>query len=259
MKYVCSAPRLGGARSRSRQRCRSAAPRMASGRRGVHAGHDAHRNPRHRTIRTFVLRQNPCVDYEANLVYLCWERSARCSSTPAPWKVRKPRALAGLVWLAARARGRGQVAAARGAHPWSPGPSRRRRRRSPRSANTVIAPIESAALRQVLGFNDWPNGLAQIDLGGRIIDLIPTPGHHEDHIVFYDRKSQTAVHRGFPAAGAVVSARTSMLTSERAARVGVREDTSGEQVLGAHIELDITGTAVPGGATFHPNERVRCR
>jgi glyoxylase-like metal-dependent hydrolase (beta-lactamase superfamily II) len=33
---------------------------------------------------------------------------------------------------------------------------------------------------------DWPKGAGQIDLGGRTIDVIPTPGTHKDGVTFYD-------------------------------------------------------------------------
>ena len=179
--------------------------RMASGRRRVHARHAAHTEVHaYRRRPPIVLRQNPCVDYEANLVYLLIGTSARCSSTAAPWKEPRRRRWWRLVRLALERAGEGTLAAARGAHPRPPGPSRRRRgvRRAPEHRRSRR--IESEAMRKFLGFKDWPNGVAQIDLGGRIVDLIPTPGHHEDHIVFYDRKYAAAVHGRFPAAGPVV-------------------------------------------------------
>ena len=37
---------------------------------------------------TIVIRQNPCVDYEANLLYLLIGTDARCFSTVAPRKIR---------------------------------------------------------------------------------------------------------------------------------------------------------------------------
>src|SRR5690349_15201553 len=51
---------------------------------------------------------------------------------------------------------------------------------------------------QVVGFDidsvwrhfkltDWPDSLAQIDLGDRTVDVIPTPGHSETDVSFYDR------------------------------------------------------------------------
>ena len=34
---------------------------------------------------------------------------------------------------------------------------------------------------------NWPTGIGRIDLGGRIVDVIPFPGHNEASIALYDR------------------------------------------------------------------------
>ena len=44
-------------------------------------------------------------------------------------------------------------------------------------------------MKRYYNFTDWPNGVAHIDLGDRIVDVIPTPGHNETHIAFYDRNT----------------------------------------------------------------------
>jgi glyoxylase-like metal-dependent hydrolase (beta-lactamase superfamily II) len=37
---------------------------------------------------------------------------------------------------------------------------------------------------------DWPRGEARFDLGGRVLDIIPTPGHEPAHIMVYDARTQ---------------------------------------------------------------------
>ena len=44
-------------------------------------------------------------------------------------------------------------------------------------------------VREYFGFTDWPNGSAQIDLGDRIVDVLPAPGHHPAQLVYYDRNT----------------------------------------------------------------------
>ncbi len=206
--------------------------------------------------RTFVLRQNPCVDYEANLVYLLLGTQRALLMDTGAVEGAEAAPLAGLVWLALERAGAGKLPLLV-VHTHGHQDHRAGDQAFSALPNTVIAPTESAALRQVLGFNDWPNGLAKIDLGGRIIDLIPTPGHHEDHIVFYDRESQILFTGDFLLQGRLL---VDDLDAYHASAQRVSEFVKThpvEQVLGAHIELDITGTAYPAGATFHPNERVR--
>jgi glyoxylase-like metal-dependent hydrolase (beta-lactamase superfamily II) len=50
----------------------------------------------------------------------------------------------------------------------------------------VIAPTP-AAIQQATGISTWPAGIGQLDLGGRIVDVIPFPGHNEASIALYDR------------------------------------------------------------------------
>ena len=206
--------------------------------------------------RTFVLRQNPCVDYEANLVYLLVgaQRALLIDTGAVEGAAAAP--LAGLVWLALERTGAGRIPLLvvhthghqdhrAGDHAFSLLP------------NTVIAPIESVALRQVLGLRDWPNGLAKIDLGGRIIDLIPTPGHHKDHIVFYDREAKLLFTGDFLLQGRLLVSDLDAYQASAQRVADFLKEHPVEQVLGAHIELDITGTPYPAGTTFHPNERTR--
>ena len=50
-----------------------------------------------------------------------------------------------------------------------------------------LKPEEVAAFFHVA---NWPNGLGRIDLGGRPLDIIPTPGHQAAHIMVYDARTQ---------------------------------------------------------------------
>jgi glyoxylase-like metal-dependent hydrolase (beta-lactamase superfamily II) len=52
-----------------------------------------------------------------------------------------------------------------------------------------VVPTDLAHVRNYFGFPDWPNGIAQLDLGDRIIDVIPTPGHYPSHVSYYDRQT----------------------------------------------------------------------
>jgi hydroxyacylglutathione hydrolase len=52
-----------------------------------------------------------------------------------------------------------------------------------------VVPADLPAIQAFFGFTDWPNGLAQVEFGGRTVDVIPTPGHHPTHLAFYDRRT----------------------------------------------------------------------
>ncbi len=56
-----------------------------------------------------------------------------------------------------------------------------------RPSETTLAPTQLVEIKQFHKLASWPNGTSSIDLGGRVIDVIPTPGSHKDGITFYDR------------------------------------------------------------------------
>jgi glyoxylase-like metal-dependent hydrolase (beta-lactamase superfamily II) len=53
---------------------------------------------------------------------------------------------------------------------------------------TVVEP-KVAAVQTFFGFRDWPTNIANYDLGDRILDIIPIPGHEASSIAVYDRQT----------------------------------------------------------------------
>jgi hydroxyacylglutathione hydrolase len=59
----------------------------------------------------------------------------------------------------------------------------------PSLPNVKVIPPDLAAVRAFFGFDHWPEGIAHLDLGDRMVDVVPTPGHESVHIVFYDERT----------------------------------------------------------------------
>ena len=53
---------------------------------------------------------------------------------------------------------------------------------------TVVEPTTSA-VQAFFGFRNWPTEVATYDLGGRVLDIIPIPGHESSSIAIYDRQT----------------------------------------------------------------------
>src|SRR5262249_38743532 len=51
---------------------------------------------------------------------------------------------------------------------------------------TTIVDRELSAVQEYFGFTDWPNQTVQFDLGGRVLEMIGTPGHHRATVTIYD-------------------------------------------------------------------------
>jgi len=54
-------------------------------------------------------------------------------------------------------------------------------------AGVEFIPATPADVQKAAGIAAWPTGLGQIDLGNRILDVIPIPGHDVASIALYDR------------------------------------------------------------------------
>ncbi len=52
--------------------------------------------------------------------------------------------------------------------------------------DTTIVPVTLDGMKRHLSFSAWPQGTAAIDLGGRTVTVLPTPGTHKDGPSFYD-------------------------------------------------------------------------
>jgi glyoxylase-like metal-dependent hydrolase (beta-lactamase superfamily II) len=117
-----------------------------------------------------------------------------------------------------------------------------------------IVPTDLESVKSRLGLADWPNGIGQIDLGDRVIDVIPTPGHYPSHVAYYDQQTGLFFSGDFLLPGRLLIEDTDAdLASARRVAEFV-EQRPITYVLGAHIELDESGKTF-FGARYHPSER----
>lgn len=123
-------------------------------------------------------------------------------------------------------------------------------------SNVQVVGFDIESVRRYYNFTDWPNGLAQIDLGDRTVEVISTPGHNETEVSFYDRNTGLFFSGDFlMPARLLVDNTSSYLGSAQRAAVFVR-DRPISFVLGGHIELDAHGKTFPWESQYHPHEHV---
>jgi hydroxyacylglutathione hydrolase len=122
--------------------------------------------------------------------------------------------------------------------------------------NVQLVGFDSDNVRRYYNFADWPNGHAEIDLGDRTVDVIPTPGHNETEVSFYDRGTGLFFSGDFlmPARLLIDDSSADLASAKRVAAF-VR-DRPVSFVLGGHIELDATGETFPWQSQYHPHEHV---
>lgn len=122
--------------------------------------------------------------------------------------------------------------------------------------NVQVVSTDLEHVKQYFGFSDWPNGIDHIDLGGRIVDVIPTPGHYPSHVSYYDRNAALFFSGDFfmPARLIIDNTDEDIASAKRVA--DFIKDKPVNYVLGGHIEVDDHGNTFDWESTYHPNEHV---
>jgi glyoxylase-like metal-dependent hydrolase (beta-lactamase superfamily II) len=122
--------------------------------------------------------------------------------------------------------------------------------------NVEIVATDLDHVRKYFGFSDWPNGMAQIDLGDRLIDAIPTPGHYPSAVSYYDRQTGLFFSGDFFLPGRLIIEDSSADVASAKRVADFIKDRPVSYVLGGHIELDANGGQLDMGSHDHPNEHV---
>ena len=106
---------------------------------------------------------------------------------------------------------------------------------------------------------DWPNQIVSFDLGGRVLDIIPTPGHQSAHVMMFDRKTRLLFSGDslgpYRLYIPMNEAKTYRDSIDRVAAFA--KDLHLSWILGAHIEMTTKpGELIPDEALKHPEEHV---
>jgi glyoxylase-like metal-dependent hydrolase (beta-lactamase superfamily II) len=105
------------------------------------------------------------------------------------------------------------------------------------------------------GFVDWPNTRSTIDLGGRVVDVIPGPGHHAAATVFYDRATGLLLTGDTVYPGRLYVQDWQAFTATIDRLLAFAEEHPVTHVLGCHIEMSTTpGQDYYPGCTHQPDE-----
>jgi len=104
---------------------------------------------------------------------------------------------------------------------------------------------------------DWPREEARFDLGGRVLDIIPTPGHESAHIMVYDARTRLLFSGDMLYPGRLYVPLDQFGAFQASAdRLAAFARTHPiRALLGAHIEMTtMPGQDYPMRAPTHPSE-----
>lgn len=121
-----------------------------------------------------------------------------------------------------------------------------------------IAPFPDA-IQKAAGIAQWPTGLGTIDLGYRVLDVIPIPGHDVSSIALYDRKTGNLLTGDSLYPGRLYVRETQISTYAASADrlVDFVRSHPIAHVLGTHIEEGSQPYYdYPKGSTYMPKEHA---
>lgn len=121
--------------------------------------------------------------------------------------------------------------------------------------NTVVVGTSQTAVKNFFGITNWPTQIVSYDLGNRIINVIPIPGHQAASIALYDHQTQTLFTGDTLYPGRLYISTFNEYKASIQRMVDFGHDNPICHVLGTHIEMSNTpGDDFPIGSTYHPNE-----
>ncbi len=122
-------------------------------------------------------------------------------------------------------------------------------------ARATIVPLGLSGVRDFFGLTRWPEDHATFDLGDRVLDVIPIPGHEPSHVAFFDRNATLLLTGDTLYPGLLVVNDWPSYVRSIARLHAFVDARDVSWILGGHIEM----TSQPGhwfslGTHFQPDE-----
>jgi glyoxylase-like metal-dependent hydrolase (beta-lactamase superfamily II) len=207
--------------------------------------------------RTYILRQNKCLDFEAPFIYVLFgERMVFVQDTGATAEADKFPIYDTIRKLIEQQQAAsGTVLRVLVTHSHSHGDHRAGDAQFRGRPQVTLVEPTAEGVRGYFGFKAWPKGEARVDLGGRELTVLPIPGHQDESIAVYDSRT------GWLLTGDTVYPGRLYVMDWNAYRASVHRLVEFARshpvsaVLGTHIEMSRKPSQdFPMGSTFQPNE-----
>lgn len=208
----------------------------------------------------FILRQSGCTDYEKPFVYIFFGKqralifdtgSRNGDIVPTlklvmhSWMLRNHRTSMPLLVTHSHSHED---------HVW--GDAAIQAMNDPAIPVTYLAPTV-AATANFYHIAHWPEDIGQVDLGDRVIDVIPIPGHDLVSLAFYDRQTAILFTGDSVYPGRIYIRDFDAFAKSNARMVKFTEGKLVAHILGCHIEQSRTPYVdYPVGTIYQPEEHA---
>ena len=202
----------------------------------------------------YILRQPACTNFEKPFLYLIFGRKHALLLdsgagnvdvvTPVDTLIRawaRANGVADITLIVAHSHGHGDHVAGDSLFRLRPG--------------TIVVGRDTTSVRTFFGIRNWPADTATFDLGGRVLDILPIPGHQAASIAVYDRRTGILLTGDtfYPGRLYVRDTADFARSIERLAQFSRSHPVS--HLLGAHVEQTTTPFKdYPMGTKDQPEE-----
>jgi glyoxylase-like metal-dependent hydrolase (beta-lactamase superfamily II) len=207
---------------------------------------------------TYVIRQSIRTNFEGPFLYLLFgrDRALLLDSGAGGLTIRPTIDRVIAEWAAAHGRASIPLVVA---HSHSHGDHHQGDAEFKNRPQTQVVGLNPEDVARFFNIAHWPIDIVQYDLGGRVLDIIPAPGHQRAHIFVFDRRTRLLLsgdsigpYRLYFPSDQFTTYRDSI---DRVAAFA--KDKHVSHILGAHIEMTRTpGELITDEAASHPDERA---
>lgn len=136
----------------------------------------------------YIIRESGCTNYEKPFLYLLFGESKAMLLDTGAGKTDVFREVNGVIskWLQRNQRAKIPLIVA---HSHSHGDHVAGDSQFRGQPDITLVEPTPESTKSFFGIDNWPDGKGQVDLGNRIVDVLPIPGHHKLSLAYYDRQT----------------------------------------------------------------------
>jgi glyoxylase-like metal-dependent hydrolase (beta-lactamase superfamily II) len=207
---------------------------------------------------SFVIRQSVRTDFEAPFLYLLFgtERALLIDSGAGGLAIRPAVDAVIAGWLQAHKRTSIPLVVA---HSHSHGDHHQGDSEFAGRPDTIVVGLKPVEVAAFFGVANWPDEIADFDLGGRRLSIIPTPGHEPAHIMVWDPRTRLIFSGDmlYPGRLYVPTDKFPVFVASADRLAAFARTHKVRALLGAHIEMTNTpGKDYGNRAAAHPDEHL---
>ncbi len=202
----------------------------------------------------YILRQSGCINYEKPFLYLLFGKNKALLEDTGAEPSDASKIVADVIakWL--KAKGRTSISLivthSHGHDDHTAGDAGFRG-----IPNTIMVPLTVEGTSEFFHIDRWPDGIGNVDLGERVLDVIPIPGHHTLSLAFYDRETGVLLTGDSLYPGRLYVRDFGEFARSTERLVQFTRGKIVAQVLGTHIEqMSVPYKDYPVGTKYQPLE-----